>query len=55
MVKRLSGVGTRYGAEWTGIVDFHAGRQLDLTNAFETAERWTEIPKDSDSRRGLFA
>ncbi len=46
VVKRLSGAGTRYGAEWTGIVDFHAGRQLDLTNAFETAERWTEIQKN---------
>jgi proteasome accessory factor A len=40
VVRRLSEAGTPYGAEWTCVYDRGHHRELDLTNPFETEERW---------------
>ncbi|HEY7543530.1 MAG TPA: proteasome accessory factor PafA2 family protein, partial [Blastocatellia bacterium] len=44
-IKRLSGDNLRYKCDWSGIWDFDIDRFLDLSDPFETQERWTAIPK----------
>jgi hypothetical protein len=42
VVQRLSEAGVSYGADWTGVYDAEHGRELDLSDPFETEERWRE-------------
>ncbi|MEW6207439.1 MAG: proteasome accessory factor PafA2 family protein [Acidobacteriota bacterium] len=44
-IKRLSGNNGRYKCDWSGIWDFDIERYLDLSDPFETRERWTSMPK----------
>lgn len=44
-IKRLSGDNCRYKCDWSGIWDFDIERFLDLSDPFETRERWTAMPK----------
>jgi hypothetical protein len=44
-IKRLSGDNVRYKCDWSGIWDFDIDRYLDLSDPFETRERWTAMPK----------
>jgi proteasome accessory factor A len=52
VVRRLSTEGISYGAEWISVHDANRGRVLDLSNPFETEERWREkTPVDYLSSR----
>jgi pup-ligase protein len=42
VVRRLSDEGVPYGAEWVSVYDGKRSRILDLSNPFETEERWRE-------------
>ena len=42
VVRRLSEEGAPYGAEWVSVYDGKRSRVLDLSNPFETEERWRE-------------
>jgi hypothetical protein len=42
VVRRLSAEGVSYGAEWVSVHDATRGRVLDLSNPFESEERWRE-------------
>jgi proteasome accessory factor A len=52
VVRRLSAAGVVYGAEWTRIYE-KDGLQLDLSDPFETEERWGKVSVP-ESRRGCF-
>jgi proteasome accessory factor A len=54
-VKRFAGHGDRYLADWFGVVDTVRGEYLDLSDPFETRERWLNIgsPGCSTGSRGL--
>lgn len=41
VIKRLAGAG-RYRADWQGVIDMTTKRVLDLSEPFETEERWLE-------------
>jgi hypothetical protein len=47
VVHRLSKAGITYGAEWTGVYDKDHRRTLDLTNPFESEERWRDMGVNS--------
>jgi hypothetical protein len=44
-IKRLTGNNGRYKCDWSGIWDFDLERYLDLSDPFETRERWTLMPR----------
>jgi Pup-ligase protein len=50
VVRRLSGAGTKYAADWIRICDLDHRRELDLANPFETEEQWREMPTSVLSR-----
>jgi hypothetical protein len=43
-IRRLSRGNGQYKCDWTGVWDFEAERFLDLTDPFETNEKWTKLP-----------
>lgn len=48
LIRRLSDVKPGRYCDWHQIVDTRENRILDLSNPFETEEKWQPIPKDSD-------
>jgi tetratricopeptide (TPR) repeat protein len=42
VIRRVTGQNGRFRAEWDGVWDLEAGCQLDLSDPFCTAERWTK-------------
>jgi proteasome accessory factor A len=52
-IARLAGQDGRYVCNWQGIWDQQESRYLDLSNPFETEERWREAKEDSDVMAAL--
>lgn len=45
-IRRLAGRNGRYTCDWQGVWDCQGKRVLDLSDPFETEERWQEVPAE---------
>jgi proteasome accessory factor A len=47
-IRRFAGNNDRYVCDWQEVCDRQARRVLDLSDPFETEERWQDLPKDKE-------
>jgi hypothetical protein len=54
VVRRLNETGSPYVAHWTGVYDTGRRQELDLTDPFETEERWRDAAPGRESMASHF-
>lgn len=55
VIKRLAGQGGRHQCDWQGICELGTNRVLDLSEPFESAERWLEYEQAVSTGPSAFA